>query len=173
MDELVTCADFRFNSHRLTTVGLLYLRTGENFRAFDFLGNSLTHDPRNSKTILAAGGDKSCRLRWLVLMLPCRIDYTRSFRHGRRSREVSCCCCSDPELRTAVEQHRHVLLRQAGWPPCVRLLVFTSPSSGMWLPSRASRKHFTSTPSSGSSHTTWVSSTCIQVLYPWTRQDLM
>mmetsp|Transcript_6204 Transcript_6204/g.21997 ORF Transcript_6204/g.21997 Transcript_6204/m.21997 type:complete len:398 (-) Transcript_6204:1045-2238(-) len=43
------------NPELLTTVGLLYLRTGENFRAFDFLGNSLTHDPRNSKTILAAG----------------------------------------------------------------------------------------------------------------------
>jgi len=39
----------------LTTVGLLYLRLGENYKAFDFLGNSLTHDPRNAKTILAAG----------------------------------------------------------------------------------------------------------------------
>ena len=28
---------------------------GENFRAFDYLGNSLTHDPKNPKTILAAG----------------------------------------------------------------------------------------------------------------------
>ena len=35
--------------------GLLYLRLGDNSRAFDFLGNSLTHDPRNAKTILAAG----------------------------------------------------------------------------------------------------------------------
>lgn len=33
----------------LTTVGLLYLRLGENYRAFDFLGNSLTHDPKNPK----------------------------------------------------------------------------------------------------------------------------
>ena len=36
-------------------MGLLYLRLGENYKAFDFLGNSLTHDPRNPKTILAAG----------------------------------------------------------------------------------------------------------------------
>lgn len=43
------------NPEMLTTVGLLYLRLGENYRAFDFLGNSLTHDPRNPKTILAAG----------------------------------------------------------------------------------------------------------------------
>lgn len=39
----------------LTTVGLLYLRMGENYKAFDFLGNSLTLDPRNPRTILAAG----------------------------------------------------------------------------------------------------------------------
>ena len=39
----------------LTTIGLLYLRIGENMRAFDFLGNSLTHDPKNARTILAAG----------------------------------------------------------------------------------------------------------------------
>jgi Bardet-Biedl syndrome 4 protein len=43
------------NPEILTTVGLLYLRLGENYRAFDFLGNSLTHDPKNAKTILAAG----------------------------------------------------------------------------------------------------------------------
>lgn len=39
----------------LTTVGLLYLRMGENYKAFEYLGNSLTHDPKNAKTILAAG----------------------------------------------------------------------------------------------------------------------
>lgn len=43
------------NPEVLTTLGLLYLRIGENFRAFDYLGNSLTHDPRNPKSILAAG----------------------------------------------------------------------------------------------------------------------
>ncbi|RHY98015.1 hypothetical protein DYB35_013402, partial [Aphanomyces astaci] len=37
------------NPELLTTVGLLYLRIGENFRAFDYLGNSMTHDPRNAK----------------------------------------------------------------------------------------------------------------------------
>ena len=36
-------------------MGLLHLRMGENYKAFDFLGNSLTHDPKNPKTILAAG----------------------------------------------------------------------------------------------------------------------
>merc|ERR1712093_581500 len=43
------------NAEVLTTLGILYLRMGENYRAFDYLGNSLTHDPKNAKTILAAG----------------------------------------------------------------------------------------------------------------------
>lgn len=43
------------NPELMTTIGLLYLRIGENFKAFDFLGNSLSHDPTNPKTILAAG----------------------------------------------------------------------------------------------------------------------
>ena len=50
------------NPEILTTIGLLYIRAGENFQAFQFLGNSLTHDPENPKTILAAGSiiqDKS------------------------------------------------------------------------------------------------------------------
>ena len=50
------------NSEILTTIGLLYIRIGENFQAFQFLGNSLTHDAKNPKTILATGSiiqDKS------------------------------------------------------------------------------------------------------------------
>ena len=43
------------SSEVLTTLGLLYLRMGESYRAFDYLGNSLTHDPKDPKTILAAG----------------------------------------------------------------------------------------------------------------------
>lgn len=43
------------NAELLTTVGLLYLRIGESFKAFDYLGTSLTLDPRDAKTILAAG----------------------------------------------------------------------------------------------------------------------
>lgn len=43
------------NTELLTTVGVMYLRIGENFKAFDYLGNALTLDARNPKTILAAG----------------------------------------------------------------------------------------------------------------------
>lgn len=43
------------NSKLLTTLGLMYLRLGENQKAFDNLGNSLAHDPLDPKTILAVG----------------------------------------------------------------------------------------------------------------------
>jgi hypothetical protein len=42
----VVCADL------LTTVGLLYLRLGENVKAFEYLGNSLTYDPKNPKVLV-------------------------------------------------------------------------------------------------------------------------
>lgn len=44
------------NSDILTTLGLLYLRTAyRSEKAFECLSTSLTHDPRNPRTILAAG----------------------------------------------------------------------------------------------------------------------
>jgi len=43
------------NPELLTTMGLVWLRLQDNPKAFVQLGNSLTHDPRNAKTILAAG----------------------------------------------------------------------------------------------------------------------
>ena len=43
------------NSTLLTTLGVMYLRLGENQKAFEHLGNSLAHDPLDPKTILAAG----------------------------------------------------------------------------------------------------------------------
>ena len=43
------------NSEILTTVGLLYIRMGQNNQAFQYLGTSLTADPKNPKTILATG----------------------------------------------------------------------------------------------------------------------
>lgn len=43
------------NSELLTTIGLLYIRLGQNNQAFQFLGNSLSYDQKNNKTILALG----------------------------------------------------------------------------------------------------------------------
>ena len=48
----------------LTALGLLYLRMGENYRAFHYLGNSLTHDPKDAKTILAAEASSRTTTTW-------------------------------------------------------------------------------------------------------------
>jgi Bardet-Biedl syndrome 4 protein len=52
MEALELCPE---SPDLLTTVGLLFLKLGDNTKAFEFLGNSLTFDPRSAKTILAAG----------------------------------------------------------------------------------------------------------------------
>lgn len=47
IDVYVEALEFSPESPELlTTVGLLYLRIGENYKAFEYLGNSLTHDPK-------------------------------------------------------------------------------------------------------------------------------
>jgi len=43
------------NTEILTTLGILYLRANETEVAFSNLGNSLCHDPKNARTILAVG----------------------------------------------------------------------------------------------------------------------
>jgi len=43
------------NTEILTTLGLLHLNMGQMYKAFDYLGNSLTRDNMDPKTILAAG----------------------------------------------------------------------------------------------------------------------
>ena len=52
MEALEICPE---NPELLTTVGLLFLKLGNNTKAFEYLGNSLTYDPKSAKTILAAG----------------------------------------------------------------------------------------------------------------------
>ena len=109
------------NPELLTTLGLIYLRLGENYKAFDFLGNSLTHDPKNPKTILAAGS---------IIQVRCSAACRKSAHaaHAARARARAragplghgCCArqvprrrCADAQLGTTLEQHWDVLLRQA------------------------------------------------------------
>jgi Bardet-Biedl syndrome 4 protein len=68
LEALLFCPD---NAEVLTTIGLLYLRMGESLKAFDFLGNSLSNDPRNVKSILAAASviQASCALHSVLKVL--------------------------------------------------------------------------------------------------------
>jgi Bardet-Biedl syndrome 4 protein len=52
MEALESCPE---SPELLTTIGLLYLKMGNSTKSFEFLGNSLTYDPKSSKAILAAG----------------------------------------------------------------------------------------------------------------------
>ena len=61
------------NPELLTTLGLLFLRIGENNKAFDYLGASLTMDPRNPKTILAAGSIMQDSADWDVALTKYRV----------------------------------------------------------------------------------------------------
>ena len=50
------------NPELLTTIGLLYLRMGENYRAFEYLGNSLAVDPKVSLFFI---------FRWAIRLTSC------------------------------------------------------------------------------------------------------
>jgi len=57
------------NSEILTTLGILFLRANQTEVAFSHLTTSLSHDPRNPRTILAVGsivqvGGGPCALMW-------------------------------------------------------------------------------------------------------------
>jgi Bardet-Biedl syndrome 4 protein len=43
------------NPQILSMIGLLYLKLNDNTKAFEYLGNALTYDPKSAKSILAAG----------------------------------------------------------------------------------------------------------------------
>ncbi len=77
LEALLFCPD---NAEVLTTIGLLYLRMGESLKAFDFLGNSLSNDPRNVKSILAAASviQASCALHSVLQVLHAHLLYTAS-----------------------------------------------------------------------------------------------
>ena len=51
-----TCRHFPETSDLLATLGLLYLEAGQPKKAFQFLGNSLTYDPCNTKVQQTEGG---------------------------------------------------------------------------------------------------------------------
>lgn len=56
------------NTEVLTTLGILYLRANESEVAFSHLGNSLCHDPKNPRTILAVGSMIQVRLRLIQFL---------------------------------------------------------------------------------------------------------
>jgi len=62
----------------LTTVGMVFMRKGDTDKAFEYLGNSLTHDPRDPKTILAAGSIIQDHRDWSVALVKYRVAAVRT-----------------------------------------------------------------------------------------------
>lgn len=75
MEALETSPD---STELLTTVGLLYMRMRDTDKAFEHLGNSLTHDPRDPKTILAAGSIIQDHRDWEVALSKYRVAAVRT-----------------------------------------------------------------------------------------------
>lgn len=115
IEALESCPE---NPELLTTVGLLFLKLGNNTKAFEYLGNSLTYDPKSAKTILAAGSiiqDNQVRVAYRNGRSPIYRDTHLYFcfaGYGCGFGEVSCGRDDDAKLCSAVEQHRYVLLRK-------------------------------------------------------------
>ena len=61
------------NPELLTTIGQLYIRIGQNNQAFQYLGNSLSYDQKNNKTILALGSIIQDKMDYDAALLKYRI----------------------------------------------------------------------------------------------------
>lgn len=81
------------NAETLTTIGLLYLRIGQNQKAFDFLGNALSHDPKSVKAILAAASVIQASLHVFHLLFYAMMLYVLKAKCG-------CVTCYTAECRT-------------------------------------------------------------------------
>lgn len=69
---VVSCyRHFPENSDLLATLGLLYLEAGQPKKAFQYLGNSLTYDPCNTKVQRTEMGEGSCnRMHYALTLEP-------------------------------------------------------------------------------------------------------
>jgi Bardet-Biedl syndrome 4 protein len=86
----------------LTTVGLLYMRRGDNDKAFEFLGNSLSHDPRDPKTILAAGSIIQDHKDWDVALNKYRVAAVRTPHNPHLWNNIGMCFFGQKKFIAAV-----------------------------------------------------------------------
>ena len=104
------------NPELLTSIGLLYLRMGENYRAFDFLGNSLTHDPTNAKTILAAGSVIQDHSDMDVALVKYRVAAVKTPHSAQLWNNIGMCFFGKQRFVAAIACLKHALyLDQFEW----------------------------------------------------------
>uniref|UniRef100_A0A7S1QZ06 Bardet-Biedl syndrome 4 protein homolog n=1 Tax=Neobodo designis TaxID=312471 RepID=A0A7S1QZ06_NEODS len=97
------------NPELLTTVGLLFLRMGENKKAFDYLGSALTVDPRNPKTILAAGSIMQDDSDWDVALSKYRVAAVQTPNSAQLWNNVGMCFFGKQNYIAAISCLRRAL----------------------------------------------------------------
>ena len=106
LEALEVCPE---NSELLTTIGLLYLKLQQNGRAFEMLGNSLTFDPKNPKTILAAGSIIQDNQDMDVALIKYRVAMTQSPNSCQLWNNIGMCLFGKGKLVAAIACLKHAL----------------------------------------------------------------
>lgn len=85
-----------------TTLGLLHLRMGRNDEAFEKLGSSLALNPRDVRTILAAGSIIQDHKDWDVALLKYRIAAAQSPNNSQLWNNIGMCFFGKRKLLAAI-----------------------------------------------------------------------
>ena len=118
------------------------MKLGNNTKAFEYLGNSLTYDPKNAKTILAAGSIIQDNQDMDVALVKYRVAATQTPNSAQLWNNIGMCFFGKGKYVAAVA----CLKRGSDDKQCNALSIDT-------------HQRFTSLPSNGSSATTWELST--------------
>jgi Bardet-Biedl syndrome 4 protein len=90
------------NPELLTTLGLLYLRMGDTSKAFESLGNSLTHAPTDPTAILAVGSILQDNEDADVALVKYRVAAVRTPASGQLWNNIGLCFFSKGKLVAAI-----------------------------------------------------------------------
>ncbi|CAB1121348.1 unnamed protein product [Ectocarpus sp. CCAP 1310/34] len=96
----------------LTTVGLLHLQQGENQKAFECLGNALTHDPRNPKAILAAGSIIQDNQDMDVALVKYRVSAVQTPNSAQLWNNIGMCFLGKVSLKQSLNISTHPQVQQ-------------------------------------------------------------
>ena len=69
---------FRESTNILAETGLMFMNVGNKIKAFEYLGNALTYNPRNAKAILGAGAIIQSNGDFDVALTKYRVGVTRT-----------------------------------------------------------------------------------------------
>ena len=129
------------SSEMLTTIGLLYLKLGNNMKAFEYLGNSLTYDPKNPKTILAAGSIIQDNQDMDVALVKYRVAATQTPNSPQLWNNVGMCFFGKGKYVAAIS----CLKRAVYLSPCEWIISYNLGIVYLTLEQYASAFHYFST----------------------------